>query len=119
MKAKELDPKKTTDVANNIQHNFAKHYKLGQSSFNRAGLAVASTEFDLATQRTPPRSAAYYNLAVAYARLAESDSTYHEKALIAADKVLELSNPTEANYTKALQLAGRRAGRAAAAKTRR
>src|SRR5574339_425025 len=29
MKAKELDPKKAANVADNIQHNYAKHYKLG------------------------------------------------------------------------------------------
>ena len=107
MKAKELDPKKAANVADNIQHNYAKHYKLGQSSFSREDYAAAATEFDLATQSDPTQSVAHYNLAVAYARLAETDSTYHEKALAEADKVLELSNPSEANYTRALQLAGR------------
>ena len=106
MKAKELDPEKTADVDNNIQSNFAKHYKLGQSSFNRQDLKTASAEFELATRANPTQSVAYYNLAVAYQRLSLADSTYHEKALRAADKVLELSNPTEANYVRALQLAG-------------
>ena len=107
MKAKAIDPKKTADVDNNIQHNFAKHYKLGQSSFNHPDLQAAAIEFDLATQADPTQAVAYYNLAVAYQRLALADSSMHEKALAAADKVLLLSNPTEANYIKALQLAGR------------
>ncbi|HEX5131952.1 MAG TPA: tetratricopeptide repeat protein [Candidatus Krumholzibacteria bacterium] len=106
MKAKELDPKKTADVNDNIQSNFAKHYKLGQSAFNRQDFKAASDEFHLATESDPTQANAYYNLGVAYDRLAEEDSTYHEKALAAADKVLELSNPSDANYPRALQLAG-------------
>jgi tetratricopeptide (TPR) repeat protein len=106
-KAKELDPEKTADVDNNIQSNFARHYKLGQSSFNRQDMKTAAAEFELATKANPTQSRAYYNLAAACQRLAETDSTYHEKALAAADKVLELANPGEENYTKALQIAGR------------
>lgn len=107
MKAKQLDPEKTADVDNNIQSNFARHYKLGQSSFNRQDMATAAKEFELATRANPTQARAYYNLAVTYERLALADSTAHVKALGAADKVLELSNPTEENYTNALQLAGR------------
>jgi tetratricopeptide (TPR) repeat protein len=106
MKAKELDPKKTADVNDNIQSNFAKHYKLGQSAFNRQDYKTAADEFGMASLSNPTQANAYYNLGVAYDRLAETDSTYHEKALAAADKVLELSNPSDANYPKALQLAG-------------
>ena len=106
MKAKQLDPEKAADVDNNIQSNFAKHYKLGQSSFNRQDLKTAAGEFELATQSNPTQAVAFYNLAITYERLALSDSTLHVKALAAADKVLGMSNPTEANYTKALQVAG-------------
>jgi tetratricopeptide (TPR) repeat protein len=105
-KAAQLDPKKATDARDNIQSNFAKHYKLGQSAFNRQDYKSASDEFALAAASDPTQSNAYYNLGVAYDRLAETDSTYHEKALEAADKVLELSNPSDANYPRALQLAG-------------
>ena len=106
MKAKELDPEKAADADNNIQSNFAKHYKLGQSSFNRQDLKTAASEFDLATKANPTQAVAYYNLAVVNQKLAETDSTAHARALAAADKVLTLSNPTEANYTKALRVAG-------------
>jgi tetratricopeptide (TPR) repeat protein len=134
-KAKELDPEKSADVDNNIQSNFAKHYKLGQSSFNRADMKTAAGEFELATRANPTQSVAYYNLAVTYQRLAESESAvkiteledtsgtkvsrdvtrqtenkkaheYHVRSLTAADKVLSLSSPTESNYVKALRLAG-------------
>ena len=107
MKAKELDPKKANDVADNIASNYARHYKVAQNAFVRDDFANAATEFGLATMADPTQPTAHYNLAVTYSRLAESDSTYHEKALAEADKVLSLSNPTDANYTKALQLAGR------------
>jgi tetratricopeptide (TPR) repeat protein len=94
-------------VDNNIQHNFAKHYKLGQSAFNRQDLKSAAAEFELAAKADPKQSSAYYNLGVSYSRLALQDPALHAKALAAADRVLELSNPSEANYTRALQLAGR------------
>lgn len=106
MKAAELDPKKVPDVKDNIQSNFARHYKLGQSAFNRQDYKTASDEFYMATASDPTQANAYYNLGVAYDRLAENDSTYYQKALDAADKVLELSNPSDANYPRALQLAG-------------
>ncbi len=106
-KAAELDPKKKADAEDNIQSNFAKHYKLGQSAFNRSDFKVAADEFEMATLSNPTQPNAFYNLGVAYTRLAEEDSTYHEKALEAADNVLKISNPGDPNYTKALQLAGR------------
>ncbi len=106
MEAKKLDPKKARDVEDNIQSNFARHYKLGQSAFNRQDYKASAEEFHLATESNPTQASAYYNLGVAYERLAADDSTYHEKALEAADKVLELSNPSDANYPRALQLAG-------------
>jgi Flp pilus assembly protein TadD len=107
MKAKELDPKKARNVDQNIQHNFAKHYKLGQSGFNRRDYATSAEEFRLATEADPREAVGFYNLGVAYAKLGEEDETYRDKAIAAMDKVLEISNPSEANYTKALQLAGR------------
>jgi tetratricopeptide (TPR) repeat protein len=106
MKAKELDPEKAADADNNIQSNFAKHYKLGQSSFNRQDMKTAVNEFELATKANPTQAVAYYNLAVANQHVAATDSTAHKRALAAADKVLALSNPTESNYTKALRIAG-------------
>jgi tetratricopeptide (TPR) repeat protein len=106
-RAKQLDAEKAPDVDNNIQSNFAKHYKLGQSSFQRVDYKTAAVEFEMATKANPTQARAYYNLAVVYQRLAVTEPGYHEKALAAADKVLELSNPSEENYTQALQLAGR------------
>ncbi len=108
MKSVELDPRKQPLVENNVKHNFAKHYKLGQSAFNRSDYEAAAREFGLATQADPRQAVAYYNLGVAYARLAQKkeDPSYREKAVAAADRVLELQNPSDANYIKALQLAG-------------
>jgi tetratricopeptide (TPR) repeat protein len=105
MKAKELDAKTTRDCDNNIQSNYARHYKLGQTAFNGQNFAGAAHEFGIATQADPKQSSAHYNLAVAYSRLAQGDSTYYEKSLKEADKVLELSQPTEPNHMHALQLA--------------
>jgi tetratricopeptide (TPR) repeat protein len=107
MKAKELDPKKTNDIADNIAHNYAQHYKLAQVAFTQEDFAKAAREFETATQADPTQPTAHYNLAVTYSRLAATDSTCHEKALAEADKVLALTTPTDPNYTKALQLAGR------------
>jgi len=106
-KSVELDPKKERDAENNIAHNFAKHYKLGQTAFTRSDFDAAAVEFGLATEADPSQAVAYYNLGVAYARLADDDVSYRQKCIDAMDRVLELSNPSDANYTKALQVAGR------------
>jgi tetratricopeptide (TPR) repeat protein len=107
MTAKELEPKKARDVANNIASNYARHYRAGQDAFKQTDVIRAASEFLLATQADPTQSAAHFNLAVMYSRLALADSTYDEKALVEADKVLELAPPTDPNYIKALQLASR------------
>jgi Tfp pilus assembly protein PilF len=104
-KTKELDPKKARDCDNNIQSNYAKHYKLGQTSFAQANFPTAAHEFGAATLADPKQSSAHYNLAVAYSRLALSDSTYYEKTLAEADKVLELAPLSDPNHMHALQLA--------------
>ena len=105
MKAKELDPKKARDVDNNVQSNYARHYKAGQVSFGQNDVVKAAHEFNLATQADPKQSSAHYNLAVAYSRLAQQDSTYYAKTLASADKVLELTKPSDPNYGHAIQLA--------------
>ncbi len=111
MKSKELDPKKERDATDNIQSNFAKHYKLGQNAFNRVDYKTAAVEFGLATQADPRQAIGHYNLGSSYFALAPQDSANathdYEMALKAADKVLSVSNPTEATYTRALTLAGK------------
>jgi len=114
VKAAELEPKMTRDAANNIQSNYAKHYKLGQTHFARASgvtaqaaYADAAREFGLATQADPKQAGAHYNLAVAYSRMAETDSTYDDDVLAAASKVLEVADPKDPNYMRALQLTAR------------
>jgi len=105
MKAKELEPKKERDCDNNIQSNYAKHYKLGQTAFAQANFPTAAREFLMSTMADPRQSGGHYNLAVSYSRLALTDSTYHQKALAEADKVLELTPATDPNHMHALQLA--------------
>jgi Flp pilus assembly protein TadD len=75
MKSAELDPKKQRDAGDNIQSNFAKHYKLGQNAFNRADYRTATTEFELATKADPRQAIGHYNLGSAYfARTTKSRS---------------------------------------------
>jgi len=108
VKAKELDPKKKADADNNIQHNFAKHYKLGQSAFNREDFQNAVDEFSMATEADPTQSIGYYNLGVSYSELAKSvDEKYYNDAIEVLDKVLELSNPSESHYINALGFTGK------------
>ena len=107
-KAKELNPKKATaDSDNNIQSNYARHYKLGQSAFGRQDYTAAAQEFGIASQADPRQSAAHFNRAVAFARLAETDSTYALRTLQEADLALAQAKPDDPNYTKALSLVGR------------
>ncbi len=107
MKAKELEPKKARDIANNIASNYARHYTLAQNAFKQTNVTEAAKQFELATEADPTQSAAHYNLAVMYSRLASTDSTYDEKALVEADRVLELAPPSDPNYIRAFQLAAR------------
>lgn len=107
MTAKELEPKKARDAANNVAHNYAKHYQLGQNAFKQTDVTKAANEFLLATQADPTQASGHYNLAVMYSRLALNDSTYEAKTLVEADQVLKLTEPSDPNYTKALQLAAR------------
>jgi tetratricopeptide (TPR) repeat protein len=111
IKAKELDPKKEKLVADNIQSNFAKHYKLGQNAGTRGDFKTAANEFDLATQADPRQAIGWFNLGSSYFSLAASDTANamqdYEKALTAADKVLSISNPSEQVYSRALTLAGK------------
>jgi tetratricopeptide (TPR) repeat protein len=107
VKSMELDPKKINNAKNNIQHNFAKHYKLGQGAFKRGDFIGSADEFGLATQADPEQAVAYYNLGVSYSRLGKDDATYYTSAIEALDKVLELSNPNESHYINALEVAGK------------
>jgi len=108
VKATELDPKKKKDAENNIQHNFAKHYKLGQSAFKREDYETAAEEFKLATRADPTQSIGYYNLGVSYSRLGrEIDPKYYDQAIVQLDKVLEMSNPSESHYINALEVEGK------------
>lgn len=108
VKSMELDPKKENDAQNNIQHNFAKHYKLGQSAFKRDDFQTAAEEFKLATLADPTQSIGYYNLGVSYSELAKNiDEKYYNDALASLDKVLELSNPSESHYINALSFTGK------------
>ena len=107
IKALELDPKKEKDARNNIQHNFAKHYKLGQGAFKRNDFLTAAEEFDLSTKADPEQAVAYYNLGVSYSRLGRDDKAYYTKAIEALDKVLVLSNPNESHYINALEVLGK------------
>lgn len=108
VKSMELDPKKKRDAENNIQHNFAKHYKLGQSAFKRNDYEAAAEEFKMATMADPSQAIGYYNLGVSYSRLGrEVDPSYYDKAIVELDKVLEKSNPSESHYINALEVAGK------------
>lgn len=111
MKAKELDPKREKMIADNIQSNFAKHYKLGQNAYNRVDYKVAAHEFEMATLADPRQAIGHYNLGSSYFALAAIDSATarqdYEKSLKAADKVLSISNPNEPTYSRALTLAGK------------
>ena len=107
MKAVELDPKKEKMVNDNIKHNYAKHYNLAKKAFNKENFTESAKEFKMSTMSDPRQSIGFYNLGVSYSRLGEEDSTYYNKALVALDKVLELSNPTEKHYIDALRSTGR------------
>ncbi|MBI4719718.1 MAG: tetratricopeptide repeat protein, partial [Chitinivibrionia bacterium] len=107
IKALELDPKRDQLVNDNIKHNYAKHYTLGQKAFGRNEFEPAAEEFKMATLADPRQAIGFYNLGISYARIGETDSTYYDRALVTLDKVLELSTPAEKHYIDALRILGR------------
>ncbi|NIM19264.1 MAG: tetratricopeptide repeat protein [Candidatus Latescibacteria bacterium] len=108
-KSVELDPsdKRKELAENNIKHNYSKHYNSGQAAFQDKEYNAAAEEFIAATQADPRQSVAYYNLGVAYSRLAAEDSTYHERSIEALEQCLEKSTPDQSHYIDALGLVGR------------
>jgi tetratricopeptide (TPR) repeat protein len=110
MKSVELDAnnkKREQDVNNNVKHNYSKHYNAGQAAFQDRDWNRAAGEFTKATMADPRESVAYYNLGVTYSRLAEEDSSYHEKAIDELDNALERATPDQSHYIDALALVGR------------
>jgi Flp pilus assembly protein TadD len=107
MKSLELDPKRDQMVNDNIKHNYAKHYNLAQKAFSGGDYKNSAKEFGLATQADPREAIGFYNLGISYARLAEDDSTYYDRALAALDKVLELATPADKHSVDALKSMGR------------
>jgi tetratricopeptide (TPR) repeat protein len=104
-RALELDPgntKRRNLAENNIQHNFAKHYTIGQSEFRRGGMARAAGAFEKATEADPRRGVGFYNLGVAYARLAETESGFRDDAVRAFENAVDRSTPDDDFHTAAL-----------------
>lgn len=106
-KSAEINPKKKKMANNNIRHNYSKHYNLGLKAFNHDDYAAAAREFEKATKADPRESISFYNLGVAYARLAKQDSTYYEKALSAFNTVLAKATPDQKHYIDAIKLHGK------------
>lgn len=106
-KSVELDPNKEQMANDNIRHNYAKHYNLGQKAFQRKEYDVSAKEFKMATLSDPREAIGFYNLGVSYARLGEEDSSYYDKAIAALDQVLQLATPADKHYIDALKTMGR------------
>ncbi len=108
-KAEELDPKRTQDVENNIQSNFAKHYNRALNLLKDDDLLGAAEEFEKAVEANPTEAKGYFQLGTTYTQLGNQNPDnpeYFEKAVPNFDKVLELSNPSEKHYIDALSYAG-------------
>ena len=111
MRAKELDPARSSMVENNVQSNYAKHYNLALPFIKGENppvedLQEAAKEFRKATLANPMESKAYYQLGSVYAMIGETDESYFQKAIPQFDKVLELATPADKHYIDALSRAG-------------
>lgn len=106
-KSIELDPRKEQMANDNIRHNYAKHFNLGQKAFTRSEITISAKEFKLSTLADPREAVGFYNLGVSYARLGEEDPAYSEKAIVALDKVLEVATPADKHYVDGLRLMGK------------
>lgn len=108
MKSAELDPKRKTDVENNIGSNWARHFNLGVSEYGSANMMGAAKEFEQATQADPRKIKGWLNLAMSYNQIVEEgDSTYMAHLYAASDTLMAKVGSDDPDYGKALSLAGR------------
>ena len=107
-KSKELDPDqiRKTNVENNIQSNFAKHYNRALKVKNDGDETAALEEFAKATAADPRQARGFFQLAKVYAGMGEKNPKYYDDAISNFDRVLELATPAEKNYIDALSMAG-------------
>jgi tetratricopeptide (TPR) repeat protein len=112
MKAKELAPNAKGDLAEtNIQSNWAKHYNNGLNEFQLDNKVGAVKEFQKACNADPRRVKSWLNFANISFTLAVDpeapDSTYYEKAYLAADTLQSIVTKEDEDYLKVLSLVGR------------
>jgi tetratricopeptide (TPR) repeat protein len=112
LKAVELGPDDEDtklNAENNIRHNFAKHYNRGQHAYNTGAYREAAAEFEAATQADPREPTGFYNLGVAYSRLAGEGGGAgdNEKALGALEHALAMFGAGDEHFVDALELSGR------------
>ncbi|MFO7916124.1 MAG: tetratricopeptide repeat protein [Candidatus Krumholzibacteriales bacterium] len=112
MKAKELAPNTKGDLAEtNIQSNWAKHYNDGLNEYQLDNRVGALKEFELATEADPRRIKSWLNYANIAFILANDpevgDSTYFDKAYMAADTLQSIITREDEDYLKVLPLVGK------------
>ena len=112
MKAKELAPNAKGDlVETNIQSNWAKHYNNGLNEYQLDNKVGALKEFEIATEADPRRIKSWLNYANISFTLANDpekpDSSYFEKAYMAADTLQSIITKEDEDYLKVLPLVGK------------
>ncbi|MBD3179898.1 MAG: tetratricopeptide repeat protein [Candidatus Latescibacteria bacterium] len=112
MKAKELAPNAKGDlVETNIQSNWAKHYNNGLNEYQLDNKVGAVKEFEKACNADPRRIKSWLNYANISFTLANDpeagDSTYFDKAYMAADTLQSIITKEDEDYLKVLPLVGK------------
>jgi len=112
MKAKELAPNAKGDlVETNIRSNWAKHYNNGLNEFQLDNKVGAVKEFEKACEADPRRIKSWLNYANISFILANDpevgDSTYYDKAYVAADTLQSIIEKEDEDYLKVLSLVGK------------
>lgn len=106
--AAQLDPKgKLENAENNIRSNWARHFNNGVAEYQSDNFAGASMEFEQTVASDPRKIKGWLNLAKAYTRVSEDDSTYLEKAFSVADTLLAKVTKEDDEYGDVLALSGR------------
>ena len=100
VRSMELDPenpRRNRMVEDNITHNFARHYKLGQSAHGGGNVTIAVMEFGKATEADPRQPLGFFNLGVSHVEMSE-----HVEAVGAFEKALALTDASDSYYAKTL-----------------
>ena len=101
-----LDPSKTRDAENNIEHNWALYFNCAVTEYQSGDIMAAASAFETAVKADPRETKGWLNLAKVYYSMALHDSTYLPRTYETVDTLLAKTKEDDESYANVLGLAG-------------